>query len=134
MAAICAFPQPKMVKQLQSYLGMVNFYRKFLRSTAGILKPLTDYLCGAGGQAAKIQWAPTMDQAFTTSKEELEKATVLAHPGKHAKLALSVDASETHVRVALQQETRRGVLVPLGFFSKKLKPPRPGTPPSTGSC
>ena len=121
VAAIRAFPQPKTVKQLQSYLGMVNFYRKFLRSVAGILKPLTDALRGAGGQADKIQWTPAMDEAFISSKKGLEKVTVLAHPGKHAKLALSVDASETHVGAALQQETRTGELVPLGFFSKKLE-------------
>ena len=118
VAAIRDFPQPKTVKQLQSYLGMVNFYRRFVKDAAGILKPLTDALRGAGGQAAKIQWSSAMEEAFRTSKQRLEAAAVLAHPGKHARLALSVDASESHVGAVLQQEVRGGALQPLGFFSK----------------
>ena len=43
-----------------------------------------------------------------------------AHPGKKARLALSVDASGTHVGAALQQEVSSGNLQPLGFFSRKL--------------
>ena len=42
VAAIRAFPQPVTVGQLMSYLGMVNFYRRFIRGAAGVLKPLTD--------------------------------------------------------------------------------------------
>jgi hypothetical protein len=42
IAAIKKFPQPKTVGQLQTYLGMVNFYRRFLPAAARVLKPLTD--------------------------------------------------------------------------------------------
>ena len=48
------------------------------------------------------------------------QATHLAHPGKKARLALSVDASGMHVGAALQQEVSSGSLQPLGFFSRKL--------------
>ena len=45
VATICAFLLPGTVGQLMSYLGMVNFYRRFIR---GVLKLLTDALCGWG--------------------------------------------------------------------------------------
>ena len=119
VAAIRAFPRPGTVGQLMSYLGMVNFYRRFIKGAAGVLKPLTDALCGTSGKAAKLDWSPSMLAAFETSKKQMVQVTHLAHPGKMAKLALSVDASGTHVGAALQQEMS-GSLQPLGFFSRKL--------------
>ncbi len=45
--AISDFPPPQDVKQLQQFLGMVNFYRRFLPGIARMLQPLTDALKGA---------------------------------------------------------------------------------------
>ena len=106
-----------------SYLGMVNFYRRFIRGAAGVLKPLMDALCGAGGKAPKVEWSTQMLQAFEGSKQQMVAVTHLAHPGQKAKLALSIEASGTHVGVALQQEASSGSLQPLGFFSRKLNTP-----------
>jgi hypothetical protein len=41
-------PPPQDIKQLQRFLGMVNFYRRFLPNCAQVLKPLTDLLRGGG--------------------------------------------------------------------------------------
>ena len=90
VAAIPAFPRPVTVGQLMSYLGMVNFYRRFISGAAGVLKPLTDALRGASGKAAKLEWSPTMLEAFESSKKRMVQATHLAHPDKKARLALSV--------------------------------------------
>jgi hypothetical protein len=38
------FPAPQDKKQLQTFLGMVNFYRRFIPAAANILLPLTDAL------------------------------------------------------------------------------------------
>ena len=121
VAAIRAFPQPGTVGQLVSHLGMVNFYRRFIRGAAGVLKPLTETLCGTSGKAARIEWSTPMLEAFEGSKQQMVRAAHLAHPGKKARLALSaVEASGTHVGVALQQEMSPGSLQPLGFFIRKL--------------
>jgi hypothetical protein len=48
--AIASFPKPVTVKQLMSFLGMLNFYRRFLPQAAMVLKPLTDFM--RGGAAA----------------------------------------------------------------------------------
>jgi hypothetical protein len=45
--AISDFPPPQDVKQLQQFLGMVNFYRRFLPGIARMLQPLVDALKGA---------------------------------------------------------------------------------------
>ena len=46
--AVSEFPVPADKPALQRFLGMLNFYRKFLRGAAGVLAPLTDALKGAG--------------------------------------------------------------------------------------
>jgi cleavage and polyadenylation specificity factor subunit 1 len=115
--AVQNFPQPKDTKQLMSFLGLLNFYRRFLPQAAGVLRPLTDKL--AGGQPAKLEWTDQMNSAFEKAKQLLCAATCLAHPDPAAELSLAVDASNTHVGAVLQQASARGPQ-PLGFFSKKL--------------
>ena len=44
--AVSEFPVPADKPALQRFLGMLNFYRKFLRGAAGVLAPLTDALKG----------------------------------------------------------------------------------------
>ncbi len=50
VAAVKKFPQPTTVKELQGYLGLINFYRRFLPAVARILVPLTDVLKGGGAE------------------------------------------------------------------------------------
>ena len=90
---------------------MVNFYRRF-RGAAKALKPLKDALHGASSKAAKLEWSSPMLEAFEGSKKQMVQATDLAHPGKKARLALSVNASGTHVGAALQQEVSSGSCSP----------------------
>ena len=119
VAAIKKFPQPDTAQQLMTYLGMVNFYRRFLRSAALILKPLTDVL--KGGTSGRLTWTEEMSTAFNKSKEAMLNAAELAHPAAEAALYLEVDASGTHAGAVLHQgegQSRR----PLGFFSIKLEP------------
>ena len=46
VAAVRNFPPPSDIKQLQRFLGMINFYRRFMPQAARVLKPLTDALAG----------------------------------------------------------------------------------------
>jgi cleavage and polyadenylation specificity factor subunit 1 len=96
-------PCPTAIKKLQDFLGLVNFYRRFLPSVAAKLLPLTD----AG---------------FMAAKAALSKATWLGHPDPTVRLALHVDASSSHIRAALHQWLKsHSTWQPLGFFSHKLE-------------
>ena len=118
VAAIKDFPLPSDVGHLQTYLGMVNFYRRFLPAAARVLRPLTDSLQG-GGRGA-IMWTAEMKKAFEDSKLALYNACELAHPDPRAEISLVVDASDTHVGAVLQQTARGQLTRPLAFFSAKL--------------
>jgi hypothetical protein len=123
VAAVQEFPRPVTVRELQAFLGMVNFYRRFLPAVAKTLKPLTDALRGKLRGTDTVLWTAECAVAFEAAKQALLRATCLAHPVAGAKLSLAVDTSATHVGGTLQQQLPgRNTLQPLGFFSKKLEP------------
>jgi len=121
VAAITRFPLPGSVKELQAFLGLVNFYRRFLPGVAKTLLPLTNYLKGGKTGAAAVSWDESMVAAFKAAKAAICAATELAHPQSSAQLSLWVDASASHIGGALQQLLPgRSDWQPLGFFSRKL--------------
>jgi len=121
VAALTAFPPPTTIKELQGFLGMVNFYRRFIPAAARILLPLTEVLKGSPAGGTAVQWTAAMREAFQAAKDSLASATALAHPAPAAELVLVTDASGTHIGAALQQRrSAGGDWEPLGFYSKKL--------------
>ena len=114
--ALMDFPPPSDIKQLQRYLGLINFYRRFLPGIAGTLKPLTDLL---RGNPKTLEWSDKAEAAFNSGKAALANCTKLVHPTPGAVISLAVDASDTHVGGVLQQLTQ-GSWMPLAFFSRKL--------------
>lgn len=82
------YPMPKTAKDLRRYLGIVNFYRRFLPRTAETLAPLNDLLQGNTKRKTQIAWTPQARQAFEDSKEGIAQAALLAHTRTDARLAL----------------------------------------------
>jgi hypothetical protein len=121
--AIVSFPLPTSFKQLQAFLGLVNFYHRFVPAAAKILKPLMDVLRGGQKGAKPVPWTAEMRQSFKAAKTAVATASSLAHPIQGAFLSLAVDASASHVGAVLQQQFPRGsAWWPLGFFLRKLEP------------
>ena len=116
--AVQKFPTPSTVKQLQEYLGMVNFYHRFLPNIANTLTPLYNAL---KGKPKVLPWGPQETAAFTASKQALSDATSLTFPAPNAPLQLTTDASDTALGAVLEQVIQ-GKPRPLGFFSRKLSP------------
>jgi hypothetical protein len=125
VAAIQEFPQfphPTIIKELQAFLGMVNFFRRLLPRITRTLRPLTDGLRGSKKWSDKMEWSAAMDAAFAGAKQALLSSTQLAHPTVGAKLSVVVNVLVTHVGACLQQQLPGGKdRQPLGFFSKKLE-------------
>lgn len=129
------FPQPTSRRKLQEFLGLVNFYHRFIPQCARYLQPLNDLLQSSkfrkrkssSGNAPQpsentpIHWSETAQKAFNDVKEALSQKVLLTHPKADAPLSLSVDASERAIGSTLQQSIN-GEWQPLAFFSRKLKP------------
>nr|VZI12855.1 unnamed protein product [Spirometra erinaceieuropaei] len=118
VSAISTFPVPTTINQLRRFLGMVNYYHRFLPHGATILQPLNSLLTHSKKTLVMTEEAV---RSFNDVKAALADATLLAHPRSDAQLTLMTDASSTAVGASLQQ-TVGGVLQPLAFFSKKLSP------------
>jgi hypothetical protein len=135
VAAVRKFPPPNTIKELQTFLGMVNFYRRFLPSAARTLLPLTDALKGGPAGSQPLQLSPEQTAAFTAVKKQLSDRASLAHPSETAEIGLHVDASATHIGAALpQRESQEADWEPLDFSQRSWIVPSRSTVPSTGNC
>ena len=73
--AIIDYPRPTTVKQLRTFTGMINFYKRFLYRAEIIMKPLY------GATAGKLlTWTPECEKAFTDAKNALTSAPILSYP------------------------------------------------------
>ena len=110
------FPQPSTIKGLQDFLGMINFYHRFLPNIASILSPLYGALKSSKPQQ-EISWSHQMKQAFVAPKCAQVNDTMLAHPCSDCPLALTSEASDRAVGAVLEQ-FKQGQWQPLAFFSR----------------
>ena len=118
--AIQKYPLPKDVKQLRTYLGMVNFDHRFVQNLAFYLAPLNEYLKKEGNKnSCEIAWTEEAKAAFQKSKDLLAESALLVYPSESCKLSIVADASDVSVGGALQQEFK-GTWQPIAFFSRKL--------------
>lgn len=88
------FPRPSNVKQLRSFLGLVNFQRKFILKCSVISKPLTR-LTGSS-KSTKLIWSVDMITSFDALKNAMAADIELVYPDYNTSslpLELSTDAS-----------------------------------------
>ncbi|BHF76553.1 hypothetical protein SprV_0501965100 [Sparganum proliferum] len=118
--SILSFPVPKTLTQSRRFIGLLNYYRRFIPHCAATLAPLTDLL---KSKAKPIELSPAAHSAFETAKKALADATLLHHLSSdpHAQLILTTDASNSAVGAVLHQQVNNQ-LQPLAFFSQKLQP------------
>lgn len=120
--ALRDFPPPKTIQGMRRFLGMINFYRRYLPNAAKFQAPLIDAVAATHSKGPKpFPWTPELEENFNACKMSLASATMLAHPDNSAQLALFTDASGTHIGSCLQQRSNdNGQWQPLAYFSRKL--------------
>ncbi|ROT85275.1 hypothetical protein C7M84_018262 [Penaeus vannamei] len=79
--AVSRFPPPTTIKGLQEFVGMVNYYHRFLSKIAHIMEPLYNSLAG---KPKKLEWGPEQQKAFETTKIALASATTLTFHTRHS--------------------------------------------------
>ena len=98
------FHRPETVRELQQFLGLVNFQRKFIEDASVLQKPLSE-LTG-GKPNSKIQWTDERLKSFKLLKEKMKEDVELAFPhydDNDNKLILWVDASDRGAGAILKQ-------------------------------
>lgn len=113
--AIAKWPVPTNTKELQSFLGLAGYYRRFICNFAVLALPLSALV----KKDAKWEWNKTQDDAFRALKDALQSAPVLKLPDFEREFIVTTDSSGHCVGGVLSQKYGTNDH-PIAFYSKKL--------------
>ena len=117
VAAIKNIPVPTKVRDIKSFIGSMNYYRKFIKDFASIAQPLTKLL----KKGIKFEWTQECQVSFDQLKNALMSPPILSHFRKEGQLILYTDASEKGFGAILCQ-MQDDVERVLYYASKATKP------------
>ena len=109
---------PHNVSELKSFLGLMNYYSKFIPNCSIILSPLYSLL----QKNSRWTWNFTEDDCFKQTKELLTSPQLLVHYNPNKKILLSTDASSYGIGAVLTQQMEDGSEQPIGIASRTLSP------------
>ncbi|XP_032879397.1 uncharacterized protein K02A2.6-like [Amblyraja radiata] len=116
IAAVVNAPAPVNVSQLCSFLGLINYYHKFLPNLSAILYPLNGLL----KSGVKWNWSLECVKAFADSKALITSRKVLAHFDPAIPIKLACDASPYGIGAVLSHQFPGGHERPIAFASRSL--------------
>lgn len=114
--ALRSLKVPNTVKRLRSFLGLANYYRKFIANYATIASPLYKLL----KKDVKFKWNQECQEAFEKLIRGVNEDAALAFPDYEKQFHLTTDASKVGIGAVLSQEDEKGQQRPISFISRKL--------------
>jgi len=108
--------QPVKVKDVQSFIGFVNFYQRFICNFSEIACPLHVLTC----KLKDWSWGAAEQQAFDMLKSAVTSTPMLAFPSKSSPFHLECNASNFATGAILSQQQEDGLFHPIGFMSKSF--------------
>lgn len=115
--AITNAPKHENVTQLKSFLGLVNYYGKFLPDLATVLNPLHRLL----HKGQQWKWGQSCEDAFRKVKELVTSEQVLTHYNPEKPIKLACDASAYGIGAVISHIIE-GHEKPVAFASRTLNP------------
>ena len=116
--AVTEMIPPENISAVRSFLGMLGFFRMFIKDFAKIAKPLTD-LTKKGVIPVRKAWSEEHQFAFETLKNKLLQAPILSFPNFKEHFYLETDASNEQIGAVLMQKPEGKCRV-IGYYSRKL--------------
>ena len=116
VSAILDRPTPTTVKEVQSYLGFANFYRKFIKNFSSLTSPLTSLT----RKAVKFCSSSAPAGAFLALQQAFTFAPILQHFQPDLPLTIEAHASDFALGCILSQPSRIGDLHPVCYYSRKF--------------
>ena len=108
-------PQPKNSKELASFLGLINFYARFLENRSEYPKPLYEL-----ANKEKYEWNEKCTKSFEWVKNELISPKVLANYDPKEKIVLARDVLDYGLFAILSHRYKNGEEKPKAYASKKI--------------
>jgi len=107
---------PTKIKEVESFLGFVNFYRRFIQNFSYTARPLND-LKGK----KEWKWKEEHQQAFNELKDKITSQLVLSLLKREEKFRVETDTSGHAIGGVLSQE-QEGKWRPIAFLSRTMQP------------
>lgn len=118
VTAIQNWKAPTSVHDVQVFLGLTNFYRRFIANYSKQCVPLTALL----KKDTIFHWSTEADIAFVTLKNIITSNPVLRHFNPELPCIIETDASDFALGAVCSQADTDGVNHPIAFYSRKLLP------------
>ena len=115
LAAIVQAPAPTNIRELRSFLGLLNYYGKFIPNLASLLHPLNTLL----HRDCPWKWSEECKTAFRQAKEKLISSSVLVHYDPSLPIRVGADASAYGVGAVLSHQVEGGER-PIAVASRTL--------------
>ena len=109
-------PVPKGVKDVQKFLGLANYYRRFVKDFAKIAKPLHEMT----RKETKWSWGERQQKVFEKLKEKFTIEPVLVTPDLDKEMRVEADASDFAIRGVLSMKCEDKKWRPVAYISKSL--------------
>ena len=113
---ILTWPLPKTTKQIKGFLGLLGYYRKFIKDFAKLTKPLTKCL----KKGATIVHNDEFKDCFNDCKQMLISGPILRYPDFDKPFILKTDASDFALGAVLSQRIEDSKEHPIAYASRTL--------------
>lgn len=113
---VSTWPTPTSTKEVQQFLGLANYYRRFIRDFAKIASPLHKLT----ERSSQFHWSSACQEAFEELRTKLTSAPVLAFPDFSRPFTLDTDASDNGIGAVLSQCDESGQEQVIAFASRLL--------------
>jgi hypothetical protein len=120
--AIVNYPEPKTIKETRRFVGMLGFFRGFIKNMSELTAPITDLTKKPKGnpvKCPKFKFTPEASEAFRKIKEILVKKPILMFPDFTFPFTIHIDASNVAASGILTQ-VQNGEERVIYYFSKKF--------------
>ena len=117
--AVEEWPEPRNVKDVQSFLGLANYYRKFVENFSKIAGPLTNLT----KKDTYFDFGSKCKEAFKELKRRLTSAPILGIFDPDKETIMETDASDEAIGATLNQKGDDGKLRPTAYYSRKMTAP-----------
>ena len=122
VSAVQQWETPTCVRDVQSFIGFANFYRRFIHGFSSIVAPMIATV-KKDVRKSNFEWTSACQKAFELLKQRFTTAPILAHFDYEKECIVETDASDNvSAGVLSQYSSEDGKLHPVAFFSRKHSP------------
>jgi len=113
---VLSWLEPKNVKDVRKFLGLANYYRRFIKNFARVARPINVLT----RKDVKWVWGESQQKAFDELKEVFTTKPVLAAPDLDKEFRVEADASNYITGGVLSMKCSDNLWRPVAFISKSL--------------